>query len=41
MAVVAVTATRERTVLGKANLIVDSLDEVKANDFFRLLPNSG
>lgn len=39
MAVVAVTTTRERKELGEADLIVDSLAELKAEDFEKLLVN--
>ena len=39
MAVVAVTTTREREELGEADLIVDSLAELKAEDFEKLLGN--
>jgi beta-phosphoglucomutase len=37
MAVVAVTTTRTRTDLAKADLIFDSLAEIKAEDFIKLL----
>ncbi|MEJ2703410.1 MAG: hypothetical protein P8Z79_13305 [Sedimentisphaerales bacterium] len=37
MAVVAVTTTRERAALSAADLIVDSLGELTAEDFVRLL----
>jgi beta-phosphoglucomutase len=39
MAVVAVTTTRERKELAEADLIVDSLAELKAEDFEKLLGN--
>lgn len=39
MPVVAVTTTRERADLKKADLIVDALTEVNADDFTRLLQN--
>ncbi len=39
MAVVAVTTTREREELTEADLIVDSLAELKAEDFEKLLGN--
>lgn len=41
MAVVAVTTTRSRADLKKADIIVDCLDELKADDFIRLLANPG
>lgn len=37
MAVVAITATRKRTDLAQADIIVDSLAELKAEDFIKLL----
>jgi beta-phosphoglucomutase len=39
MKVVAVTTTRKREDLGEADIVVDSLDELKAGDFIRLLNN--
>jgi beta-phosphoglucomutase len=37
MSVVAVTTTRDRSALSKADIIVDSLGELKAKDFAKLL----
>ena len=37
MAVIAVTTTRQRKDLLQADLIVDSLDELKTDDFIKLL----
>ena len=37
MSVIALTTTRDRTVLDRADIIVDSLDELKAEDFVGLL----
>ena len=37
MAVVAVTTTRDRSALSAADIIVDGLGELKANDFVKLL----
>ena len=39
MAVIAVTTTRQRAELSQADLIVDSLAELKAEDFEKLLGN--
>ena len=39
MAVVAVTTTRQRKDLMQADMIVDSLDELKSDDFIKLLSN--
>ena len=39
MAVVAVTTTRKRIDLKQADMIVDSLDELKSGDFIKLLSN--
>jgi beta-phosphoglucomutase len=39
MAVVAVTTTRKRTDLKQADIIVDSLEELKSGDFIKLLNN--
>ena len=40
MAVVAVTTTRERANLKQADIIVDSLNELKADDFLKLITDS-
>jgi beta-phosphoglucomutase len=37
MAVIAVTTTRKRIDLKQADMIVDSLDELKSGDFIKLL----
>jgi HAD superfamily hydrolase (TIGR01509 family) len=39
MPVIAITTTRKRVDLNNADLIVDSLTELKADDFVSLLPN--
>jgi beta-phosphoglucomutase family hydrolase len=39
MAVIAVTTTRKRIDLKQADMIVDSLDELKSDDFIKLLSN--
>ena len=37
MSVIAVTTTRQRDDLKEADLIVDSLDELKPDDFMKLI----